>query len=112
MDRGPPRAQPTTDRGRSLLSGWRENSGGKDILFLQLDDGRVIPNCFIRLRKVLGGIPKRTAAPSEPSMCQFVRMRVCRMCRRSRSLRPADGDAVKEESCEPKTCSSIRKTGS
>ena len=35
-------------------------------VFLQLASGRFIPNCFIRLRNVLGGIPKRAAAPSVP----------------------------------------------
>jgi hypothetical protein len=33
-------------------------------VFLQLASGRFIPNCFIRLRNVLGGSPKRVAAPS------------------------------------------------
>src|SRR6185295_15008933 len=85
--------------------------GGYDSGYF-LVGGRFIPNCFIRLRNVLGGIPKRTAAPSGPAMDQFVMVRVCKICRRSSSLRSAGGGAATEVFCKSNRCSSIRNTGS
>ena len=81
-------------------------------VFLQLASGRFIPNCFIRLRNVLGGSPKRAAAPSGPSMCHPVKVRVRKMCRRPSSLRSDGGKTVNGETCATTACLSIRKTGS
>jgi len=75
MDHGDSKSQPTADRGLGLLSGGNGIRAGA-LLCLQLEGGRVIPNCFIRLRKVPGGIPRRIAAPSGPSIRQFVSVRV------------------------------------
>lgn len=79
---------------------------------LQLAGGRLIPNCFIRLRKVLSGSPKCAAAASGPSMCHAVSVRICRMCWRSSSLSSGGGVVSREEPCAPKPYSSLRKTGS
>ena len=110
-DRHSSRAELTTDRVRFVPRGSKERAeqrcGG-----LHRADGRFIPNSFIRLRRVLGGSPKRAAAPSDPSICHPASVRVCRMCWRSNSLRLDGGAASRESPCASESYSSIRKTGS
>ena len=70
---------------------------GTGVEILHLMSGRVIPVCFTRLRTVPDGRPKLVAAPSGPSMCHSVSVRVSGMCRPSRFLRPDSGEPTKED---------------